>query len=269
MKRKISVLFLSYSLFLILLFTSGMLSGVLSEAVYFLSFILPILLALYLTRDEKPYRGKFLSLDKEGLKLTLPLIVPTISVTVIISYITAALIFLLTGKINSVDIGDSVFLAIVSHALLPALLEEALFRYIPMRLLAPHSKRAAVLISAFFFAMVHHDLFSIPYAFIGGMIFMVLDLALDSVIPSVIIHFINNAISVCTILYADIPIAVAAVYTALGVLTVLSMVVLLRKKDKYGALFASAMQRGERATITPEIIAFAIITLGISVVNLL
>ena len=53
MKKKLNVLTISYLLFLILLFLSGAFDGLLSDLVYFLSFLLPFALCIFLTRDEE------------------------------------------------------------------------------------------------------------------------------------------------------------------------------------------------------------------------
>ena len=52
MKIKISILTFSYTLFLMLLILSGSLSGIFSSIVYYLSFLLPIGMSLFMTRDD-------------------------------------------------------------------------------------------------------------------------------------------------------------------------------------------------------------------------
>ncbi len=269
MSRKISILTVSYVIFLVLILASGFMTGLLSEAVYFLAFILPITLVLYLSRNDKTERGKYLSINSDGVKRIIPLIAPTLWVIILTSFLTSLLIFAITGKTNSVNLGNSFVIALISHALLPAILEEALFRYLPMRLLAPHSKRGAVLISAFFFALVHRNFFTIPYAFIAGVIFMAIDLASESVIPSVIIHFINNAMSVGMIVFADNSAFAPAVYLVLAVCLIVSVVLIILKRVEYKDMFASAFEKGEGAKITLEMLMFGAMTLFLAFVSLL
>ena len=185
MERKINHLSICYTLFLILLFLSGSLEGVWSEAVYFLAFLVPMAFGLWTVKDEENGR-MYLGVKGEDLRFFLPLAAPTVYLVMILSVVTSLLLKLTLGVENNVDLGNSLVVALLYHALLPAVLEEALFRYLPMRMLAGHSKRVTVLLSATLFALVHHSLFSIPYAFLAGMIFMLIDLACDSVIPSVI-----------------------------------------------------------------------------------
>lgn len=269
MKKKISTLSMSYILFLILLFLSGSLSGVLSEAVYLLAFALPIILALYLTRNDKVEGGEYLVLKSEGIRTTLPLIAPTVSAIMLVSFLTSILIFALTGERNEVDVGDSLIPALISHALLPAIFEEALFRYLPMRLLASHSRRAAVIISAFFFALVHHDFFSIPYAFLAGIIFMTVNLATGSVIPSVIIHFVNNALSVGLLIYADNAAFSPIIYIILGALSCVSLCVIFVRRKRYLERLFFALDRGEGIKLTAEMLIFAGLSLSIAVISLI
>lgn len=268
MQKKIDNLSLVYLLFLAMLFLSGTLSGALSTVVYFLAFVIPIAIGLYLAKDEKTDRKKYLALDYEGVRRTLPIIAPAVSVVIILSVLTSLVIYLAFGKTNSVDVGDAFLPAIIRHALIPAVLEELLFRYLPMRLLLPHSGRWTVLISAFFFALIHHDLFVIPYAFAAGVIFMVVDIAIDSVIPSMIIHFINNAISVSLLVFGDNPNFAPFVYIMLGLATFLSLIDIIGGKY-YPARVKYAFKEGERAKMTPSMIAFAVITMAIAVASLL
>ena len=267
MKQKLNILTLCYLLFLILLFLSGMTAGILSDVIYFLAFVLPFVFVIYRTKGEKGEKALTVSMTKDDVCFTIPLVAPTVSAIIIVSALTSLLIFATTGKTNEVDVGDNLFFALISHALLPAFLEEMLFRYLPLRLLANHSKRATVLASAFFFALIHHNLFSIPYAFLAGVIFMAVDLAVGSVIPSFIIHFVNNALSVGLLVCADNPAFAPAIYIILGVLTAVSLCVVFVKRKVYLKRFASVFQKGEEVKITVEMLIFAGLTLSIALLS--
>ena len=158
MKRKLNILTVLYLIFLFLLFLSGSITGLFGELIYLLAFALPLAVGIYISRGE-PCHGE-LGIDREKLKFTAPLIMPTVGVTVVLSYVTSLLIYLLTGVTSNVDLGDSLFIAILDHALMPALLEEILFRYLPMRFLSNESQRSTVIASAFFFALSARCCFS-------------------------------------------------------------------------------------------------------------
>lgn len=269
MQRKTSILTFNYTLFLVLLFLSGMLKGAFSEIIYYLAFAVPVVITLLLTRGDGVEKKKYLTIDSDGVRRFLPLVFPTITVIIIISILTSMLIYAVSGKTNDVDIGDSFVLALLTHALLPALLEEALFRYLPMRLLAPHSPRGAIIISAFFFSLMHADLFTIPYALFAGVILMTVDIACDSIIPSIVIHFINNALSVVMMLMEDSPFTVLGIYAILILLTIISIFAIVEFKDDYETALIIVSDKGEGVKFTPGMLLFAALTLAIAIMNLL
>lgn len=268
MSKRLNVLTVCYTLFLVMLLGSATFSGILSEVVYYLGFIIPIAIALISCHGEEGDPKKYLTIDRDGIMLSWPLVFPTISLTILLSYLTSLLIFSITGQTNSVDLGDSYILALITHAIAPAIFEEALFRYVPMRLLAPYSKRGAIFISAFFFSLVHLDFFTIPYAFIGGLIFMAIDLATESVIPSVVIHLINNALSV-SMFFAPYEHVMILTYIWLGMLTLVSVLAIFRERDSYLLELFMLNDKGEGARFTVGMLFFALLTLTVAAVNLL
>jgi membrane protease YdiL (CAAX protease family) len=120
---------------------------------------------------------------------------------------------------------------VLTHALLPAVLEEGLFRFVPLKVLSPISRKIAVLLSAALFAIVHGSVYKIPYAFAAGVIFAMLDIYFASLLPSLLIHFLNNLLSL-TVSYGyldGIPPLIA--YLTVGVLTLTSILYLYSRKD--------------------------------------
>jgi hypothetical protein len=136
-----------------------------------------------------------------------------------------------------------------------------------MRLLSEHSRRGTILISAFFFALVHHDLFIIPYAFIAGVIFMTIDIALDSVIPSLIIHFLNNSLSVILIFAGDNTELKWSVIVIWVILTFLSLIDIIGG-NYYPKRVKCAFTDGEKLEITLPMLIFAALTLTIAFMSL-
>lgn len=269
MQRKTSILTFCYSLFLIMLFLSGSLSGILSDLIYYLAFILPIGISLYLTRFDCGDWKKYLTIDRDGVKRFLPLIFPTISAIILVSIVTSLLIYNLSGKTNDIDVGNSLIVALLTHALLPAVLEEVIFRFLPIKLLAPHSPRAAIIISAFFFSLAHADLFTIPYALVAGVMLMLVDLVCDSIIPSIVIHFINNALSVLMLFMEDGPFSISGIYVIIILLTVISAIILWETKEDYEDALILATNKGEGVKLTLGMGLFAALTLAVAIINLL
>jgi membrane protease YdiL (CAAX protease family) len=196
MKREIKLLTLTYLLVLLSLFMSGVFEGVLSTIVYVLAFALPFCMALTLAKipgEKSP--SEYLTLSKGEALITVNAIFPLVGICFLLSYLSSLLLQHTLGVSNEANLGDSFALAVLIHALLPALLEEALFRYLPLKLIGERSPTVTLLLSAGFFALLHHSFFQIPYAFVAGLIFMAVDLMCKSVLPSLILHFLNNLLS--------------------------------------------------------------------------
>ena len=268
MEKKINYLSLCYTMFLILLVLSGSLAGILSELVYISAFILPFVIIFILDKQSLNDNLNLISISKRSVRLTLPLIAPTVGIVIIISAITAFLISVLIGVKNQVDVGDLLIPALISHALIPAVLEEALFRYLPMKILG-ESKRLTVIASALFFAFAHHSLFSIPYAFAAGIIFMTLDLMAGSIIPSLIIHFINNAISVGMLVYADNVAFTPAIIIILAILSAISIVFIIRNRPVYQKELKKIFKKDVNVLYTLPLKIFTILSLFAALIALM
>ena len=93
-------------------------------------------------------------------------------------------------------IGD-LFLMIFFTAVLPAIFEEFCHRGILMSGLENRgSELSAVLLSALLFSLMHENPPQLLYAFFGGLVFGVVVIKTDSIIPAMCAHFANNAVAV-------------------------------------------------------------------------
>lgn len=90
----------------------------------------------------------------------------------------------------------SLVLNLISTAVLPALLEEMVFRGYVLQALRPQGDGIAVVLSSLLFALLHGNLLQIPFAFILGLVMAYLVLQTGNIWLSVILHFITNALSV-------------------------------------------------------------------------
>lgn len=90
----------------------------------------------------------------------------------------------------------SLLLNIVSTAVLPALVEEMIFRGYILGTFRPHGDGLAVVLSAALFALFHGNVLQIPFAFILGLAMGYLTVQTDSIWPAVMLHFTNNLMSV-------------------------------------------------------------------------
>lgn len=81
-------------------------------------------------------------------------------------------------------------------AVVPAFVEELLFRGVVLSNLMPFGKTAAVLGSALLFGVMHQNLAQLLYATVAGLVLGYIYVATRSIWPCVMLHFANNALSV-------------------------------------------------------------------------
>lgn len=90
----------------------------------------------------------------------------------------------------------SLALNLFTMAVLPALLEEMIYRGYILRTLRPYGNLFAVLVSALLFGLMHGNLRQIPFAFIVGLVLGWLYVSTNNIWLPIAVHFANNAISV-------------------------------------------------------------------------
>lgn len=81
-------------------------------------------------------------------------------------------------------------------AVLPALLEEMIYRGYILRVLRPYGNLYAIIISSMLFSLMHGNLRQIPFAFIVGLVLGYAYISTNNIWVPIAIHFANNAISV-------------------------------------------------------------------------
>lgn len=109
----------------------------------------------------------------------------------------------------SADNPLDVILCIVMMAVLPAILEEWAFRGILLKTMLPYGRGGAIVISSILFGLAHLDPPRIIFATAFGLILGICYEYTGSLLISMLIHFINNSISViATLVPQDSPIIV-------------------------------------------------------------
>ncbi len=83
---------------------------------------------------------------------------------------------------------------------IPALVEELAFRGIALGMLRKYGDGFAIVISAFLFGILHGNFIQIPFAFCVGIALAYTVVRTGSIVPAILIHFINNAMS-CLLTY--------------------------------------------------------------------
>ena len=260
MRRSITALIFTSILFLCLLSISGV-GGFFGEALYFLAFAIPI--AFGLIFSAKSTDAGRVAIRKERILPSLALFAPTLLLIIAISAATSYLLALI-GKSSSTDVSGNLAIELLRHALLPAVLEELLFRFIPLKLLGERSPRAFILVSSLLFALIHLNLFQIPYAILAGGVFAFLALATGSIIPSILLHLANNALSVIWMRNPDLTVPIIVI---ISVLSVLSIVYIFIRRREHSSWIREAFS-GERIGYCPELVATTVVLIAAAIFNL-
>jgi len=89
-----------------------------------------------------------------------------------------------------------VVLAIIVFAVVPAIVEEFVFRGCMLSAYCKVDVKAGILISSLFFALLHFSFGSVLYGFFFGLLFAVVRLATDNLMYTMIMHCLFNMINV-------------------------------------------------------------------------
>lgn len=145
-----------------------------------------------------------------------------------------------TYKSESSVLGIIMNLAAV--ALTPALVEEFLFRGVILGSLRKFGDSLAVFLSALMFGLCHSNITQSPFAFILGLVFGYLTVYTNSILPSMLIHMLNNLYSTgLTIIYnncnSTVYFIIYVSVTCLIVLAgVISFIYLIKNNHHFGTL---------------------------------
>ena len=171
-----------------------------SAVCYVLSLLLPFGLCLILTqtplRVAFPFRMGHPAEKIGGVFIGL-------GTAIVSGYITSA--FSAVLMIFGIGIEEPAFfspvtvpgklLYVLIAAVLPAFLEEMIFRGIILQNLRRFGDETALFLSAFFFAVFHLNLSQIPYAFLMGLCLGYFVLRTGSLWAGILLHFCNNGLS--------------------------------------------------------------------------
>ena len=269
MEKPLSRIVLLNILFIALLSVSGMLTGALSTVIYYASFVLPVILISAITvKEGSEFYGLSPLPSRKGGELALLSAVPITALIFSVSALSSLLMNFLGFHYGGIDVSGDLFRALILHALLPAFMEEILFRYIPLRILCPYSLKCAIIYSAFFFALSHCNLFVIPYAAVAGILFAMLDIAAKSIAPSILLHLFNNVLSVFYQRNSANPDFLILFLIILGVLSLFFGLIIFLFRKRYKPLFYEIFLDKSKVLFTIPMVLFALATLLIAIASL-
>ena len=266
MKKRLSELVFADCIFILFLSFSSVFSGALSSAFYAIAFVLPVFLLLLIwKRREVEIYPVSIALDRRALKLTVPLVFPIIILIFLVSFLTSLAMSLVGIEGAGEVYGENLLYVITVSALAPAIFEDMLFRYLPIRALGAHSAKLCVIYSSVLFALSHCNLFQIPYALVAGVIFAYITVLTGSILPSMLLHFANNTVSVLWM--RDPETAPYIILIVLAVLTLLSAVYIVVRRGDYLKSIRETFS-GEKVGFSFEITVAAILCLGAALLEL-
>ncbi len=137
-------------------------------------------------------------------------------------------------------------LAFLTTAVIPAFVEEFLFRGLILSNLRPYGSTTAVVASALLFGMMHQNVGQLFYTTVAGLVLGYLYVKTESLWPCILLHFVNNFTSVLrTVLVERLSVdtanlAIGIIEAAFCVLGLLSAIALmLWQKDHRRTLLAT------------------------------
>ncbi len=282
-KMKAAIKYLTFIdlCFVLFLILSGMTEGIISDIIYYSAFTMLIAFSFVIssrlrTEREKisgvrePYKSLLL-FDRQSVKLSIPLIFPSVLIIFLLSMLTSAILGFFGFENAEVEMRP-LYEMLLIHALLPAVCEELLFRYVPMSILAPYSRRACIVLSSLYFSLIHCNLFQIPYALAAGLIFILISMLFNSVWPSMMLHFLNNALSVLWILYSPNYVFRLAFVISLSFLAAVSLAYVFIKRREYMERARDVFEPSEAGSdtvMTYAPLAMLALTLYIAIGNLI
>ena len=149
------------------------------------------------------------------------------------------------------------------YGVAPAVFEEMLFRYMPLRALGAHSPKLAIIYSSVLFALAHCNLFQLPYALFAGIVFALVDIAAKSVLPSILLHLINNLLSILAGFYGS-ALFYLILFTVLGALTLASAVFIILKRKSFCVPFVEIFKDKSKLIFTTPLYLYIFASLLIA-----
>ena len=218
---------------------SGLLRQILSLCVPFLSIIIVL---IFVKKYTKQKFTNLFHVEKFSFLSLLLCVILCVGMIFGFGYVNDAFISLLNKigiKVSSNTLSMPTvrhyILFIFAYCLLPAVLEELVFRGVILFKLEGCGKIFACLISALCFSLYHLNFSQLIYQFIYGIFLGVLAIYSKSILPCIITHFLNNFL-VLTFTYFNVNINLASpLIIAIGLAIIgafLTITILKLKKTK-------------------------------------
>jgi len=176
-------------------------NGIINMSVHVLAFLLPTLLIVSFLKMPL---GVAFPMRRPTARLTVPGIFCLFGMSVFGVYIAAFITgFLSTTAGITPSMPDfsppagraEIAIYLISLSIIPAVFEEFLCRGAVMQSLRRFGDPFALVMSSLLFAMLHRNFLQGPNAFLAGLVLGYFTLRSDSLVPAIIMHFINNLVT--------------------------------------------------------------------------
>lgn len=251
MKRSLTEIIFADCLFIIFISLSSFFGAALGDILYALAFVIPVsaLLILWKRREREDYKISVLA-PLSSMKSAALFLFPIIFVILLISFAAASIMDVLGLGGASAGLEGNLLYIIILKAIAPAIFEEMLFRYLPIRALGAYSPRLTVIYSAVLFSLAHCNLAQIPYALFAGLTFAAIDIAAGSVLPSIFIHLANNVLSILWQRNNESTVFSVIFLSAMLLLTVISVALIYVKRKRLKEEFSCILSDKSKLIFT-------------------
>lgn len=160
--------------------------------------------AVYLVTSKISYREavRFRKIRPANIIL---LILLTILIMPMMSLINAlSMVYVenrITNTMTAITSQNFLWISLLVTAVLPCILEESVYRGVLYNEYRKVKPLAAIFLSAFLFGILHGNLNQFSYAFAMGIVFAFIIEATDSILSTMIVHFLINAGSILTLAF--------------------------------------------------------------------
>ncbi len=150
----------------------------------------------------------------------------------------------------------NVVLAIVCVCIVPAVLEEVLFRGFVLRSLQIKGNSFAIIVSGLLFAVFHMNPAQTLYQLVVGCFYSLIAVKSRSIIPTIIMHFLNNFVIV--VAYYFIPVLFKSYWfvSVIAMALFVAVVVWLFVRDKFTGDVLSKTVQQEKQTTFAEMVGY-------------
>ena len=219
----------------------------LSMVITIIAYLFPFLLIYRFSvkekcRDAFPLRVRSRGIALLAIPICLAVTVIAMEATQMLAALSSAIGVPMTEELSIVPPTDTAALVLfyLRMTLLPAVMEEMVFRGVIFQSLRKFSDPMALFISAGLFSLAHMSVVKIPYTFLMGLCIGYFVMKTNSLLTGMAIHFVNNAyVLTKELIGSNMPAELLPIFQDISsiALIILGFVALLLLVNRYSGMF--------------------------------